>query len=252
MPEAADLLGRLLGTLALRPYVFACLLAFLVIAWRDIGGRRTLLWLFLGLLAAFSAEYASTRIGLPFGLYHYTGRTAGRELFLSNVPLFDPLSFPFLAYASWCLARWATGRRRGALIVGLAALLMTWLDVVIDPLAVRGERWFLGPVFYYPAGGAYFGVPLSNFAGWWLVGTLIVGGSLALAKGSEGDPRPGVGLYYGVLAVSLVLTAWIGEPLLFVVGLALHVAATVALLVQARAQRAARAPGLFLRAIPWR
>jgi putative membrane protein len=59
------------------------------------------------------AEYASTRIGIPFGLFHYTGETAWRELFVSNVPFFDPLSFPFLAYASYCLARWALGQARG-------------------------------------------------------------------------------------------------------------------------------------------
>ena len=59
------------------------------------------------------AEYASTRIGIPFGLYHYTGETAWRELFVSKVPFFDPLSFPFLVYASYCLARWALGQARG-------------------------------------------------------------------------------------------------------------------------------------------
>ena len=41
------------------------------------------------------------------------------------------------------------------------ALLMTWLDVVIDPLTVHGDRWFLGRIYYYPEGGAYFGVPLA-------------------------------------------------------------------------------------------
>src|SRR5207249_9026556 len=50
------------------------------------------------------------------------------------------------------------------------ALLMTCLDVVIDPLTVLGDRWFLGKIYYYPSGGLYFGVPLSNFAGWFLVG----------------------------------------------------------------------------------
>jgi putative membrane protein len=94
--------------------------------------------------------------------------------------------------------------------------------VVIDPLAVRGERWFLGRIFYYPHGGAYFGVPLSNFLGWWLVGAagvLLYG----LAGGAAGRrPGGGVALYYAVLAFNLVVTAWIGEWLLAAVGLALH------------------------------
>src|SRR5512136_2024422 len=114
-PTVLSLLG---GSLELRPYVFGFLLAFLLIAGRELGRRAALLWLALGFSAAFAAEYTSTRIGFPFGLYGYTGSTKGRELFLSNVPFFDPLSFPFLAYASWCLARRALGRGRGIAAVG--------------------------------------------------------------------------------------------------------------------------------------
>jgi putative membrane protein len=216
-------LELLAGTLVLRPYVFAFLAAFLLIAFRDLGPRRALGFLGLGFCLAFVAEYASTRIGIPFGLYHYTGATAGRELFLSNVPFFDPLSFPFLAYASWCLARQVLGRSHGLPVVGLAAFSMMILDVVIDPLALRGERWFLGHLFYYPEGGVYFGVPLSNFAGWFVVGFAIVGGFLALAPVEpKASPGAGVGLYYGVLAFNLAITAWIGEHALLAAGLALH------------------------------
>jgi uncharacterized membrane protein len=213
------------GTLILRPYVFIFLVAFLAMAWRDLGGRAALGWLCLGFGVAFSAEYASTRIGFPFGLYHYTGATAGRELFLSNVPFFDPLCFPFLAYASWCVARLCLGRSRGLGVVALSALLMMVLDVVVDPLAVRGGRWFLGHLFFYPEGGAYFGVPLSNFAGWFLVGSAIVGGFLALTGAAPtASPAPGVALYYGVLAFNLALTLWIGEHALLAAGVALHAA----------------------------
>jgi putative membrane protein len=218
------------GTILLRPYVFAFLLAFLWISGRDLGWRRSVVWLWLGFGVALAAEYVSTRVGFPFGLYAYMGSTRGRELFLSNVPFFDPLSFPFLAYASWCVARRARGRSRGLAAVLLSGALMMLLDVVIDPLAVRGERWFLGQLFSYPAGGVYFGVPFSNFAGWWLVGSVIVGAFLRFDREERGrGPVAGVGLYYGVLAFNLALTAWIGEPLLLAVGLAVHVAAASAL-----------------------
>lgn len=220
---SSDLVG---GTLLLRPYVFIFLAAFLAMAWRDLGPRRAFSWLGLGFGLAFAAEYASTRISFPFGLYHYTGATAGRELFLSNVPFFDPLCFPFLAYASWCLARLCLGRSRGAGVVLLSALLMMILDVVVDPLAVRGERWFLGHLFFYPDGGAYFGVPLSNFAGWFLVGSAIVGGFLALTGAvPTASPVPGVLLYYGVLAFNLAITLWIGERALLASGVVLHAVA---------------------------
>jgi putative membrane protein len=221
-------LELLAGTLVLRPYVFAFLVAFLAMAFRDLGKGRALGWLGLGFVTAFTAEYASTRIGVPFGLYRYTGATGGRELFLSNVPLFDPLSFPFLAYASWCVARGVLGRSRGLRVVSLSALLMMLLDVVIDPLAVRGERWFLGHLFDYPDGGAWFGVPLSNFAGWFLVGFTIIGAFLSVSRAEpRSSPAPGIALYYAVLAFNLAITIWIGEPALAAAGLAIHaVAAT--------------------------
>jgi putative membrane protein len=219
------------GTLVLRPYVFAFLAFFLLAGGRDLGYRRALGFVVWGFAVAFAAEWTSTRVGVPFGLYHYTGETAGAELYLSNVPFFDSLSFPFLAYASFCLARWALPGAGSATLVGLSGVLMMLLDVVIDPLAVRGDQWFLGRIFYYPDGGAYFGVPLSNFAGWVVVGWLIVGGYVAAtwtrvgAKGVAAGPALGVGLYYGVLAFNLAVTGWIGERALLVTGTLLHVSA---------------------------
>src|SRR4029453_6008538 len=171
MPTSlAPFASLLLGTLLLRPYVFAFLAVFAWAATRDLGARRMLGFLAWGFTVAFAAEYASTRGGVPFGLFHYTGATRGIELYLGNVPFFDSLSFPFLAYASFCLARRVLGPVDRGRITLLAGVLMMLLDVVIDPLAVRGDRWFLGPLFYYPTPGHYFGVPLVNFAGWVIVG----------------------------------------------------------------------------------
>jgi carotenoid biosynthesis protein len=183
----------LIGTLVLRPYVFAFLVAFLVAGARDLGLRRTLL--FAGWVGpvAWLSEFSSTRTGIPFGLYHYTGTTRGRELFIADVPFMDCLSFTFLAYAAFCLAR-TTLRPRGAppLRVALVSgVLMMLLDVVIDPAAVRGDRWFLGHIFYYPRGGVYFGVPLTNFAGWMIVGMVGVGGYVCWSGWRDLAPRRG-------------------------------------------------------------
>ena len=211
----------LAGTVVLRPYVVGFLAFFLGAGTRDLGRARTLGFLLWGFLVALVAELSSTRDGLPFGLYHYTGSTAGTELFLSNIPFFSPLSFPFLAYASFCLARRALGPGAGRLgLVALSGVLMTLLDVVIDPLAVRGERWFLGHLFTYPDGGIYFGVPLSNFAGWLLVGWATVGGYVWVAGDSRpGAPEAGIALYYLVLLVNLAVTLWIGEFLIAAAGI---------------------------------
>jgi len=167
----------LLGTFVLRPYVFGFLAAFLAAGASDLGWRRTLLFGACVSPVAWLAEFSSTRTGVPFGLYHYTGETRGQELFVANVPFMDPLSFSFLAYASFCLAR-AALRGRPAPVPVLAlvtGILMMLLDVVIDAVAVRGDRWFLGRIFHYAEAGGYFGVPVSNFAGWVLVGAVGTG-----------------------------------------------------------------------------
>lgn len=224
--------SQLAGTFTLRPYVFAFLAIFLLAAARDLGRARTLAFLSWGGGVALVAELFSTRVGLPFGLYHYTGATRGAELFVGNVPFFSPLSFPFLAYASFCLARralgpaWASTRAGRARAVFVSGGLMMLLDVVIDPLAVRGGRWFLGHIFYYPDGGLYFGVPLSNFLGWLTVGWLTVGGVVVMMpRARRGSPGPGIGLYYLILAVNLTITLWIGEWLIVAAGIVVHLMA---------------------------
>ena len=230
----------LVGTLVLRPYVFAFLVVFLVAGARDLGPLRTLGFGAIVWPIAWVAEFASVRIGVPFGLYHYTGLTRGHELYVGGVPFFDSLSFTFLAYASFCLARAALrGRARpfGTMAL-LAGFVMMMLDVVIDPVAVRGERWFLGHLFYYPEGGVYFGVPLSNFAGWWLVGTVGVGAYEAAArfwKPRRGERvTAGIALYYAVFVFNLAVTAWLGEWRLLAAGVALHALMALALVTMTR------------------
>ncbi|HEX9747535.1 MAG TPA: carotenoid biosynthesis protein [Methylomirabilota bacterium] len=243
MTISLDAVATLLaGTVALRPYVVGFLAFFLVAGTRDLGRVRTLGFLLWGFLVPLGAELLSTRVGVPFGLYHYSGETTGAELFLANVPFFSPLSFPFLAYASFCLARRAlgpggAGSRAGRLrLVALSGALMTLLDVVIDPLAVRGGRWFLGHIFAYPEGGIYFGVPLSNFAGWLLVGWATVGGYVWVAgAGRPGSPRLGIALYYLVLAVNLTVTLWIGELRIASAGIVVHIAVFLLLYSVSRA-----------------
>ena len=148
------------------------------------------------------------------------------------------MDLTFLAYAAFCLARAVLdGRTASRMTLTTAAgFLMMLIDVVVDPLAVQGDRWFLGRIFYYSEPGVYFGVPLANFVGWWVVGVAGVGGYLILA-GQTGAPRsrlwPGVALYYAVLAFNLAVAAWIREWFLLATGVALHAVLAAALVYAA-------------------
>jgi len=265
-----EILARIAGMLIYRPYVFVFFSIYLVAAVTRLGWRRTALFTLIAYVVAFAAELSSTRNGFPFGLYHYIDSTRGRELWISNVPFWDSLSFTFLCYLGWRLgvlvyAPLVVGRRDFQVAETSAiatswrvcltgALLMTLLDVVIDPLSLRGERWFLGTIYYYPHGGIYFGVPLSNFAGWFLVGTT----TIALYQAFEGRTfwrAGGLGvrhlpygglleplLYVGILVFNLALTFAIGEPLLGTIGVLLYLPVVVLVLAHPlNPQRHARA-----------
>ena len=99
-----EFVSLLLKTVILRPYVFVFLAAFLFSASRLIGWRRTACFMAITYIVALLCELSSTRTGVPFGWYYYTGSTVGQELYISDVPAMDSLSFPFLLYASYCMA----------------------------------------------------------------------------------------------------------------------------------------------------
>jgi hypothetical protein len=180
----------LLSTIALRPYVYVFLVSFLFISIVNFGLRTTALFALLTYLVAFVCELSSIRIGFPFGLYHYIEATRGRELWVFGVPFMDSISFTFLAFASYSVAillssplyrqggelrTLDTWEVRGSLrVLLMAALFMVMVDMVVDPLSVLGDRWFLGKIYWYDPPGVYFGVPISNFMGWYFIAAVSI------------------------------------------------------------------------------
>jgi putative membrane protein len=220
-----ELLGQ---TIVLRPYVFCFLAAFLVIALGEVGALRTLVWLVLGYGVAFACEYASTRNGFPFGLYHYLeGPTRQRELWVSNVPFMDSLSFVFLSFVGYATARRLLGVPAdppGRIpltprLLALGTLLMVAIDLVCDPVALRGDRWFLGKLYDYAEPGAFFGVPLTNYLGWAFVGAVVLGamGTLERAGLLRGAPL------YRLPRARALVTAFYAAIVLFNVTIAFHI-----------------------------
>jgi len=183
-------MGVLLSTIALRPYVFVFLAAYLFIAIVNFGLRTTILFTALTYAVAFACEASSVSNGFPFGLYHYVEATRGREVWIMGVPFFDSLSFTFLSFASYTVAMLISSPlyrrgidlrlldtfaiRRAPRVWLMAALFMVMVDWVVDPLSVMGDRWFLGRIFWYDPPGPHFGVPIANYLGWFLVAAITV------------------------------------------------------------------------------
>lgn len=235
MPEFIDIA---IGTFTMRPYVFAFFAAFLLACVPHVGWRRTMLFTVACYLIAFTSEWLSINTGFPYGWYYYIDTTSHKELWIAGVPFFDSLSYVFLAYCSYTTAlfilsplkawRWdlvtlETRRIRrsfSALILG--SFLQTFLDIVIDPVALQGRRWFLGQIYGYQENGLHFGVPLSNYAGWLLTSFLLVA-AIQLIDARRLDKAPkgvcnlpfraliGPILYLSVLVFNISVTFWIGE-----------------------------------------
>ena len=180
----------LLSTIALRPYVFIFLASFLFIAIVNFGLRTTILFTALTYAVSLACEWSSIHNGFPFGLYHYIDATRAREIWVFGVPFMDSLSFTFLAFASYTVAlllsaplyrRGADLRildtweiRRAPRVWLMAALFMVMVDMVVDPLSVLGDRWFLGRIFWYDPPGPHFGVPITNYLGWFFVAAITI------------------------------------------------------------------------------
>ncbi len=237
----------LISTVLLRPYVFIFFACYLFLAITHIGRKRTFIFSIVAFVIAFLCEWSSAvaATGFPFGLYYYIPATTDKELWIAGVPFMDSLSFTFLSYVSWELAvtllaklqvSWRDVQKEDYQnlrlswpVTFLAAFLMMYLDIIIDPVALRGDRWFLGRIYYYPNGGSYFGITLANFLGWYFVCAVILRVyswlerklNLTNTKGILNYPYKAlapVGLYFGILGFNLFMTFWIGEKELGVVG----------------------------------
>jgi bisanhydrobacterioruberin hydratase len=160
-----------------------------------LGARRAA----LGMLAVATFGYAIETIGvvtgLPYGSFYYGDALGGKLLGL--VPYLLPVSYAPLVIGA-VAASWRLNFPRRALWIFRSALLLTLIDGVLDPGAASLGFWV------WPGDGAYYGVPLSNYAGWLLSGALAAALLLTASRWRE-PPLPGL-LDSAVLA----LTFWIG------------------------------------------
>jgi uncharacterized membrane protein len=247
MPHFIDIA---IGTVALRPYVFVFFAAFMAVCVPHVGWKRTLTFSLVGYFIAFGSEWLSINTGFPYGWYYYIDTTSSRELWVAGVPFFDSLSYVFLAYCSYATAllilsplkawRWnlvtlETRRIRlsfSALLLG--ALLQTCLDIIIDPVALQGRRWFLGQIYGYREQGIHFGVPLSNYAGWLLTSFCLIAAFQLIDARRLNETASGLVtvpchsllgplLYLSVLIFNLAMALVIGERLMALCGALMYV-----------------------------
>ncbi len=176
--------------------------------------HRGVLWA-LGLVVVtagggLAAEAVGVRTGLPFGDYRYEG-TLGPEVL--DVPVVVPLAWTMMAYPVLLAARRLT--RRFVPVVG--GLGLTAWDVFLDPQMVGDGHWtWADPT---PALPGVEGIPLSNYAGWAVVGTLMMLVlSVVLPRDTASESVPAALLVWTWLGYVLGNVYWFGTTSVALVG----------------------------------
>jgi hypothetical protein len=143
------------------PAVFALLHGARYYGWRGIA-----VFIALILVLGNIFENLGVRTGFPFGHYYFTDVMGPK---LSVVPIMLGLAYVGMSYLSWTIAtlilgtigRPLVGRR--IIVLPLFAAFVMVSDFSMDPVwstVLRAWVWVQG--------GRYFGVPVSNFFGWYL------------------------------------------------------------------------------------
>jgi putative membrane protein len=141
--------------------------------------KRGLCFILIASLMGFLAE--------AIGLHHFAlfgGRYVyhGDSLRLLGVPLAVPIFWAILIYLGYSLTSsflyWLhkdkPSRHTGGavilpLLVLLDGLIVVSIDMLVDPLHVYEQKWS------WLDGGSYYGVPIGNFMGWFLVAAVSTG-----------------------------------------------------------------------------
>jgi len=148
--------------------MFASLIVFGWIHGTQRYGIKNMgIWFIITWIVSNGLEGLSIKTGFPFGHYYYTASSPE----ILGVPIMIMIIYFGLSYTSWTVAQAVTGHFSKKitgmykLIIPLTtALVMTMWDLATDPQAST-----IGSAWIWTNSGAYFGVPISNFAGWVLV-----------------------------------------------------------------------------------
>jgi putative membrane protein len=129
------------------------------------GWTGILAFVVMCLVVSNILENTSIVTGFPFGHYHYSD-ALGPKLFL--VPLLIGPAYFANGYFAWVIGNLLIGElRRGSsafLTVAvplIAAFVMVMWDLTFDPRASTIQHQWI-----WEQGGGYFGVPLTNYLGW--------------------------------------------------------------------------------------
>ncbi len=137
-----------------------------ILARERYGLKGTVAFFLIASGVSLFFENISVITGFPYGLYNYSP-----SLGVLPVPLIIIFEYFAMGYLSWILANILTGQysqklkgKQVFLVPFIATFIMVMWDLTVDPISSTLQGLW---VWHNP--GAYFGVPLSNYFGWFMV-----------------------------------------------------------------------------------
>jgi len=214
-------------------YMIVGAIAVSLYAIQTLGVRRWLAFLIPAVGISLTSELLGTSTGFPFGKYGYLSGLGTKIADL--VPFTIPLSWFYMGLVCFLLAnvslKFGNHWMQKLEAIALGALMLTSWDFVLDPAMSQAQY----PFWEWGQYGAFFGMPLQNFAGWMGTGALFM--TVASIVGGK-DSQPvltrqqlifPLAMYMGnfVFAMTLSLSDGIYIPVLL--GLLLGMAPVVGL-----------------------
>ena len=131
------------------------------------GLKRMVMFVVMISLVSWGYETLSIMTGFPFGHYHYTDILGPK---IGLVPIIIMPAYFAVGYLAWVIAHSLLEKKEAALadldmlfIPAVAAFIMVLWDICMDPINSTITKMWI-----WHDGGGYFGVPLTNYLGWYL------------------------------------------------------------------------------------
>lgn len=174
------------------------------------GLKKTAIFIFIIFLTTLLFECFAISTGV-FGKYEYTTSFLGYKLF-NSVPFNIPICWIIMIYPSMLIAErlliTKTNTIRHKLQVScLTGLIITSWDIAMDPMMVSKGAW------KWTHGGAFFGIPLQNYLGWWLISFIAIM-IFQLTVSSDNNLKPDkITVYaafsYIIITISTIITDYL-------------------------------------------
>ena len=146
--------------------VFLCAIPFVAVhAFRRYGTKGAIFFFVATYVLSSIWENMSILTGFPFGNYHYTGSPKLFEVPIIIGPAYISLGYVCMQVANSILQEADTRAKKLSTMIVLSVL--SAITMTVYDLATDLQASTLQGSWIWEEGGAFFGVPVSNFLGWW-------------------------------------------------------------------------------------